>query len=527
MPQRTRTTSSLERLAGGIAPGWRAKSVHRQGVGCDQGWIGMEALEPRTLLSTSVIPSEVVLSSDPVADVVAESAAPVLSPAGAVTVVPAQPRAIWIWRETLALVNSSSEPFSQRDTAIHFLQQKGITTVYLYAAEVFHGGQSLGNPLVDQPDAYAGLVADLHARGIAVHALLDAVGSDAARPDSPLKDQFQAVLDYNQSRSRQDDRFDGFNLDLEPWVGQDGGPNPAWDTLATRLELSRGYLELASELMRMRQQQDPGLVVGGVIPFWFDVYNDSDFLVDWNGTVQRMNQHVQETYDTVTIQDYRDYALTDPDTGRTDGIVALAQDEIDYATQIGKAQSVVIGVETRPASLDRITFFEETEAVMNRELGTVAGTYGSLAAFAGFAIHDFGNYADWANPLPPRPADVDPDLLLETIVDAVWPWGEVPSPNPDVPRDDLVTDSQTDFKAKDDHGSDGTAPESSKIASDAIGPDHLDQQSQSSARRSRVSYVNTMTGRRRRTCIRGSVSGGMGSMDLLPANNSTFFLREL
>src|SRR6478609_9625215 len=74
------------------------------------------------------------------------------------------PRGIWIWEED-AFNMLDNEKILQQVQA--FLKQQHISILYLYADE-FHGR----NILLNEPDKYQKLIANAHAQGFKVFALL-------------------------------------------------------------------------------------------------------------------------------------------------------------------------------------------------------------------------------------------------------------------------------------------------------------------------------------------------------------------
>lgn len=85
--------------------------------------------------------------------------------------------------------------------------------------------------------------------------------------------------------------------------------------------------------------------------------------------------------------DYRDRALGG------DGIVSHAMDELTYADQTGK--QVLIGVETLPNALKKVSFHHLKEADMERGLGIAAHSVGAMPSFGGFVVHHYGSYRKW------------------------------------------------------------------------------------------------------------------------------------
>ncbi len=272
------------------------------------------------------------------------------------------PRDIWLWgNELLEILDDPAA----RQVALDFLDEKHITTVYLFAAQI---GATGPYPLLDQPALYESLITEMHARGLKVYALFDAVEMDINGTPGA---SFLNVLLYNHGRPLEQ-RFDGANLDIEPWL------LPDWNT--NQPQRVKEYLELSAFYMRAKQLLDPSLLVGPAMPFWFDTIRG----VPWNGQIKPLNEHVQDLYDYVTIQDYRDFALG------PDGMLFHVVDELDYAEQIGK--KVTIAAETGQALFEpeKITFFEEGEAALDSELALLSRALRGNPIFAGFAIHHLG-----------------------------------------------------------------------------------------------------------------------------------------
>ena len=85
--------------------------------------------------------------------------------------------------------------------------------------------------------------------------------------------------------------------------------------------------------------------------------------------------------------DYRDTA------DGSAGIIAQAQHEIDYANQIGKPDSVIIGVESKDLSgtgdPESVTFWEEGRTHMEGELDKTYAAFTDAPSFGGIAMHHF------------------------------------------------------------------------------------------------------------------------------------------
>ena len=103
------------------------------------------------------------------------------------------------------------------------------------------------------------------------------------------------------------------------------------------------------------------------------------------------------------------------DTARgDDGLIFHAQNEIDFGNSIGK--KVVIAVETNDVAdefnPEKVTFFEEGEKHMERQLSITAREFRRDASFDGFAIQDFVGYVALSG------ADVPLSSLADALANA-------------------------------------------------------------------------------------------------------------
>ena len=287
---------------------------------------------------------------------------------------PTAPRAIWTWEEDSYAMLEQPAAASR---AIGFLQSKSVDTVFLYA-DAF-GGRNL---IVSQPQLYRRLIRRLHASGLRAYALLGSGYLNTERYVLPKHRaealaMLQRVLDYNRTAAPEE-RFDGINVDIEPHILAE------WST--RKMALLAEFVELSDALMRAKRgfEQASGqtLPMGPAIPFWLD-----GLRIGYKGTDKPVSQHVQDLYDYVALMDYRDRAAGG------DGIVSHAMDELVYAEQAGK--TVLIGVETLPNAIKKVSFHHLKEADMERELGLTEQSVGAMKPFGGFVIHHYGSYRRW------------------------------------------------------------------------------------------------------------------------------------
>ena len=281
----------------------------------------------------------------------------------------AAPRAVWIWEEDAFRMLETDEAQREVET---FLEQQHISTIFIYADE-FNGR----NILVNEPKKYRKLIARAHARGFKVFALL---GSAYLRTQEYIlqekrraaKRMFGSVLDFNRDTPDASSRFDGVNIDIEPYLLDD------WAT--GRPVRGRQYLDLSAEFMRMKAAAGSSLIVGPAMPFWYDGIED----VEWNGQRRKLNEFVQDIYDYVTIMDYRNVAEG------SDGIVSNAQDELDYADRINK--KVMIGVETLQTTPAKVTFFGKGNKYFEAQLELAESAMTQHRSFGGFVVHHLKPY---------------------------------------------------------------------------------------------------------------------------------------
>jgi len=278
--------------------------------------------------------------------------------------------AIWMWEQD---TYDMLERPAQAKEMVGFLKRRGVDTLYLYADA--HDKRHL---LLSQPQLYARLIEQLHSQGIQVHALLGSWPLHTERYILPENRSqallmVQRVLDYNH-RAQPLARFDGINLDIEPHVLDD------WS--ARREEYLRMFLSVSEAWMALKRQMNQTLQIGPAMAFWLDGIE-----VQHAGQKKPASEHLQDIYDHVVLMDYRDHAHG------PDGILSHARNELDYARQIGKR--VMLGVETSPNEIRKLSFNHMKPSQMARELDLVKQALSDDAAFAGFVVHHYGSYRLW------------------------------------------------------------------------------------------------------------------------------------
>jgi hypothetical protein len=256
---------------------------------------------------------------------------------------------------------------------IAFLKAKAIVTMYLYA-DAWQGR----NLIVSQPWLYRRLLRRMHGSGLKVYALL---GSGYLRTERYVLPQhreeavamLQRVLDYNAAAAPEE-RFDGVNLDIEPHILAEWSRN--------KMALLAGFVELSDALMRAKVQSGQTLPMGPAMPFWLDGVQ-----LEWKGSRKPVSRHLQDIYDYVALMDYRDHA----EGG--DGLVSHAMDALSYGAAIGRP--VLIGIETSPNEIKKVSFHHLGEADLERELAATTRSVGRMRSFGGYVVHHYGAYRRW------------------------------------------------------------------------------------------------------------------------------------
>jgi hypothetical protein len=214
--------------------------------------------------------------------------------------------------------------------------------------------------------------------GLQVYALL---GSGYLQTERYILPTFRAlalamvrrVFDYN-TRAEADERFDGINLDIEPHILDE------WS--AKKLELLGNFLDMSAAIMAEKRRYGQAIDIGPAMPFWWDGIE-----LNWQGKRRRVSEHTQDLYDYVALMDYRDHAQG------PDGLISHASDEMTYGMKVGKR--VLLGVETTPNEIQKVSFNHLAEADMERELAATESHFKNQKAFGGFVVHHYRGYRRW------------------------------------------------------------------------------------------------------------------------------------
>ncbi|MFW5435319.1 Ig-like domain-containing protein [Paenibacillus apiarius] len=333
-------------------------------------------------------------------------------------VLPRQDRAMWIWEPSsynLLLNPGSRDVLEQFANDTTTFASQPVTTLY-YAT----GKYADMAMLEDEPERVGEFVKWAHEHGFQVHALIAGGTSPpyiAVYPqyhDDAVR-EIESVVNYNLAAD-ETARFDGVNIDIEPYILPDFADRAPF--------LQQQYLRLMERMKNRVDVSRTNIAFGPAIPRWYDT-NVNTKAVEWKGIVKPLSEHIQDISDYISIMDYRDTA------SGSAGIIAGAQTELDYAESIGKANSVVIGVETLDIASsgdpETITFREEGRVAMETELALVYDAFAAYSSFAGVAVHHYDSYrelpSDWSrtryvwSPPPDSEPPTQPGALQAEALD--------------------------------------------------------------------------------------------------------------
>ncbi|MCD6459390.1 PEP-CTERM sorting domain-containing protein [bacterium] len=271
----------------------------------------------------------------------------------------------------------------ERNKIFDLSQSKNIETIYLYA-DYFNGAGYAGNDIIDNPQLYRSFISDAHSRGLEVHALLGSAALETWNYFLPEKRtdalaMISHVLDYNSSSSATKN-FDGFNVDIEPYISSEW-----WSSQPT---YSKYYMDMLSEQKQLITASGQNMLFGPVIPRWYD--NESGLNIEWNGTTKNLLYHIMDLSDYITVMDYRNI---------TDQIINDALNELIYGDIVGT--EVAVGIETAPTGEGPyVSFYGKKEKEMETVLAPAETVFETYSSYAGIAVHNYDSYYTMTVPEP-------------------------------------------------------------------------------------------------------------------------------
>lgn len=257
-------------------------------------------------------------------------------------------RSTWIWNPWILVDNEIN--------TLEFLETKQINKVYLQIDYEI------------SKKVYQSFIEKATAKDIQIYAL---AGESYWITENGIEYQNQLMdwLEHYQHEATDVQRFLGIHLDIEPY------DTTLWTTKQTTA--IQTYQQLVVQAKKKAQSFNLPLQLD--IPFWYDeISYDTKY---GNGI---LSEWLIDHSDGVTIMAYRD---------NSQEIIKIAKNEIEYAKQMNK--KVVVGVETLESKEgDSVSFSEEGEAYMNRQLSKVQKYFSKKTSFKGIAIHHLESWME-------------------------------------------------------------------------------------------------------------------------------------
>lgn len=271
-------------------------------------------------------------------------------------------RALWVWHTSAILENVNGEqqalfdfcaqPPGSTDALALAENKLPITQLYFYAHS-YVGGDSTRKAKLRS------FLKSAHANGISVD-FLDGAPDWATTAKAYGEKYVQYVLDFNASSSSAAERFDGIQLDVEPYLLTGWFSTSLWDSYLSFLKACKAKIDAASSTLRF----------GAAIPRWYDSNPGRAYLVE-----------LQKIPDYVAVMNYVD---------RASSMISDIANELKIADSLGT--EVVAGSETLKTDPTSVTFLEEGWSNMEARLYEMLRAYGSHKALTAIAIHDYTAY---------------------------------------------------------------------------------------------------------------------------------------
>ncbi|CAM3847576.1 hypothetical protein ALCH109712_07550 [Alkalicoccus chagannorensis] len=268
--------------------------------------------------------------------------------AGSAAAEESERHATWLWNPWMFVEDEAA--------TVAFLEEKQVTDVYVQVDQDV--------PMAD----YRSFIRAAGERGMDVHALDGAPDWMTPEGIGQLSRMLGWVTEYEWTAG-EGEGFAGVHLDVEPYI------HPLWNE--NRQEAVTLFQEMVAKALPVVHALDLELELD--LPFWFDeITYDNDF-----GTGSLAGWAIREA-DGVTLMAYRDTAAA---------IQHIVKEEMAYGEQYDTP--VTVGVETMYSyEGDHVSFYQQGEAYMMRELNHVRSHYENSPAFAGFSIHHVASWQD-------------------------------------------------------------------------------------------------------------------------------------
>jgi hypothetical protein len=198
---------------------------------------------------------------------------------------------------------------------------------------------------------------------------------------------FKAVMNYNANNPNY--QLSGIHFDVETHNSESYKDN--------KDNALNNFLDLVSNMVSTKENYETktgrDFKLGFAIPFWYDNQNNNGVEIELNGQKKPIAYHILDLlnhsdHNYVVLMDYRNYA------DGTDGSIANALNEFEYAEKNAKKVKIVIGQETSKVEPKKITFYDTSKSKFFTEAKKIYESFSMFNTFGGIAIHHLPSFID-------------------------------------------------------------------------------------------------------------------------------------
>ena len=263
-------------------------------------------------------------------------------------------RALWMWDYSQVTNSVDGQALLQ------FASNKGVTSIFVEAEAIMYES---GGPEATHENLGT-FITTATTLDIEVYLLFGFAGWALPQNHAEIAGLIQIVNSFTQNTARPA----GIILDVEPHTLAEWQDDPG--------PLGTGLVGMYAAV---KNEITTDLPIFATIPFWYDTV-----MISTDNGAAPLHQLVLEVADGIALMNYRDTAAG------ADGLIMHAETEIAAAETLGKR--VIVNVETTCGLLDKTTFCEEGEQVMNQEIDMfLLGNTDALFLTA-IGIHDYTAY---------------------------------------------------------------------------------------------------------------------------------------
>lgn len=238
------------------------------------------------------------------------------------------------------------------EEVLSFCYSQGVTDIFLQYSTAISA------------NVYSDFISNATYLGIRVHACMgDRSWYDPINYDI-IDFRLKSVAEFNASRKAYS-KFSGVHFDIEPHT------LPEWQTdqLNTVKKWETTVEMYSNDCFSM------GLELSASLPF-------STCKTICSDNTNHLSSFMIKNHNKIAVMSYRDKAEGN------DSILYHSKPFLEHAVELGRANSIIIGVETKDtAEGDKITFAQEGRKAMNEQLYIVDWQAGDYRSYAGHAIH--------------------------------------------------------------------------------------------------------------------------------------------